>query len=117
PRRLVALIGTLLGFESLLWSVVTPILPHYARTLGASKPAIGVLTGAYAAGLIPGSFLSWWLAARAGVRRATLAGMLTFAATVVPFGFAHDIVLLDALRAAQGIGCGFIWGGALTWVI
>jgi predicted MFS family arabinose efflux permease len=111
------MIAVLLGFEATLWAVLTPILPHYARTLGASKPAIGVLTGAYGAGLIPGAFLSAWLAARAGVRRTTLAGMLTFAVTVVPFGFATNIVVLDVLRALQGVGSGFIWGGGLTWLI
>jgi predicted MFS family arabinose efflux permease len=117
PRRLLALIGTFLGFEAVLYSVLTPILPEYARTLGASKPAIGVLAGAYSAGLIPGSLLSGWMSVRAGVRRTTQAGLITFAFTVGAFGFASNIVVLDVLRALQGVGCGFIWGGALTWLM
>jgi MFS family permease len=114
---LVALIGTLLAFEASLFSVLTPILPYYARTLGASKPAIGVLTGAYTAGLIPGSVLGGWMAARAGVRRTTFAGLAAFAFAVGAFGFLNDIVALDSLRAVQGVACGCIWGGALTWAI
>ncbi|HEY6398339.1 MAG TPA: MFS transporter [Solirubrobacteraceae bacterium] len=117
PRRLVTLVGTLLAFESSLYSVLTPILPHYERTLGASKPAIGVLAGAYTGGLIPGSILAGWMATRVGVRRTTFAGLTAFALTVGAFGFGRSIVVLDLLRALQGVACGFIWGGALTWVL
>lgn len=117
PRRLVPLIKTLLMFESSLYSVLTPILPHYAHTLGASKPAIGVLTGSYTAGLIPGALLGGWLAARAGVRRTTFTGLALFAVAVAAFGIPQNIVVLDALRGIQGFACGCIWGGALTWLI
>jgi len=116
-RALVVLIRVLVMFESALYSVVTPVLPHYAHSLHASKPAVGLLAASYSAGLIPGSLLGGWIAARAGVRRTTLVGLLVFAAAVAGFGFATDIVALDALRAVQGIACGFLWGGALTWVI
>jgi MFS family permease len=117
PRRLLALVGTLLAFESSLYSVLTPILPHYERALGASKPALGVLAGAYTGGLIPGSILAGWMAARVGVRRTTFAGLTAFAFAVGAFGFGANIVVLDVLRALQGVACGFIWGGALTWLI
>jgi MFS family permease len=116
-RPVVVLVSVLLGFESAMYSAVAPVLPHYAHTLHAGKPAVGLLTASYAAGIVPGSLLGAWLAARAGVRRATLAGLLLFAVSIIAFGFAADIVALDALRFIQGIGCGFIWGGGLTWVI
>ena len=113
----IALVRTLLLFEASLYAAVTPILPHYARTLGASKPAVGVLAAAYSAGVIPGSLLGGWLAARVGVRRTTLVGLTVFAGAVAAFGFAGDLVALDVLRVIQGIACGFIWAGALTWAI
>ena len=69
------------------------------------------------AGLIPGSFLGGWLAVRLGVRRATLFGLLLFAASAIPFGFGTDIATLDVLRFVQGVASGCIWGGGLTWVI
>jgi MFS family permease len=117
PRGVLVLVRILLLFESSLYSAVTPVLPHYARELGASKPAIGVLAAAYAAGLIPGGLLGGWLAKRVGVRRTTLTGLVAFAVWVAAFGFATDIVTLDVLRALQGVASGCIWGGALTWVI
>lgn len=116
-RETVVLVRVLLLFESAMYSAITPVLPHYAHVLGASKPAVGVLAGAYPAGIIPGSLVGAWIATRAGVRRTTLVGLLLFAVSIAGFGFATNIVALDALRFVQGAGCGFIWGGGLTWVI
>jgi MFS family permease len=116
-RRLVSLIRVVLLFESALYSAVTPILPHYADTLHASKTAIGVLAAAYPAGLIPGAFLGFWVATRAGVRRTTVIGLVGFGLAVIAFGFGTSIVTLDVLRAIQGMFCGLIWCGGLTWVI
>jgi MFS family permease len=116
-RRIVALVRALLLFESAMYSAVTPVLPHYARTLGASKPAVGLLAAAYPAGILPGSLLAAWMASRVGVRRTALIGLVLFAVSIVAFGFGSNIVTLDALRFVQGAACGFIWGGGLTWVI
>jgi len=116
-RRTIFLIGVLLGFEAVLYSVLTPVLPHYAHAFRASKPAIGVLAAAYPAGMILGSLLGGWIAARAGVRRTTVLGLLLFTVAIVPFGFGSDLAVLDGLRVVQGIACGCIWGGGLAWVI
>ncbi|HTU86501.1 MAG TPA: MFS transporter [Solirubrobacteraceae bacterium] len=115
--RTVFLIRFLLGFESVLYSVVTPLLPHYEHVFGVSKPAIGVLAAAYPAGMIPGSLLGGWIASRAGVRRTTVVGLLLFTAAIIPFGFGSDLTVLDGLRFVQGMACGCIWGGGLAWVI
>ena len=116
-QRTIALIRVLLGFESVLYSVLTPVLPHYAHAFGASKPAIGVLAASYPAGMIPGALLGGWIATRAGVRRTTVTGLLLFTVAIVAFGFGSDILALDGLRFVQGIACGCIWGGGLAWVI
>lgn len=116
-RRTIVLIRVLLGFESVLYSVLTPVLPHYAHVFGASKPAIGALAASYPAGMIPGSLLGGWIAARAGVRRTTAVGLLLFTGAIVAFGFGSDITALDGLRFVQGMACGCIWGGGLAWVI
>jgi predicted MFS family arabinose efflux permease len=116
-RRTIVLIRVLLGFESVLYSVLTPLLPHYEHVFGVFKPAIGVLAASYPAGMILGSLLGWWIATRAGVRRTTAVGLLLFTGAIVPFGFGSDITALDGLRFVQGIACGCIWGGGLAWVI
>ncbi len=116
-QRIVVLVGVLLAFESILYSAVVPILPHYAHELGASKPSIGVLVASYPAGMVPGALLGAWIAARAGVRRTTVVGLLLFTVSIIAFGFARNVAALDALRFVQGVACGCVWGGGLTWVI
>jgi len=116
-RRTIVLIRVLLGFESVLYSVVTPVLPHYAHEFAASKTAIGVLAASYPAGMLPGALLGGWIATRGGVRRTTVFGLLLFTVSIVAFGFGSDIAELDVLRFVQGIACGCIWGGGLAWVI
>lgn len=116
-RRTVVLMSVLLGFESVLYSVVTPLLPHYEHQFSVSKPAIGVLAAAYPAGMLPGSLLGGWIATRAGVRRTTVVGLLLFTAAIAPFGYGSDIAVLDGLRFVQGIACGLIWSAGLAWVI
>jgi MFS family permease len=113
----IGLVRVLLLFESSLYAAVTPVLPHYQSMLHTSKAAVGLLAASYTLGLLPGSVLGGWLAARLGVRRTTLIGLVAFAFAVAGFGFAADLVTLDLLRVIQGVACGLIWGGALTWVI
>lgn len=117
PRRLVALVRVLLLFESSMYAALSPLLPHYAHALPATKAQIGVLGAAYSGGLIPGALIGGWLASRFGVRRTTIAGLIGFSITSAAFGLVGPLWALDALRACQGLCCGLIWGGALTWVI
>jgi MFS family permease len=116
-RRLMRTVRILLAFESAMYTAVTPLLPHYARVLHASTAEIGLLTAAYSVGLIPGSLLGGWLSARCGVRRTTLTGLIGFGLAVIGFAVAPDLLALDLLRLVQGVFCGLIWGGGLTWVI
>jgi MFS family permease len=116
-RPLTRMIRVLLLFESAMYSAVTPVLPHYQHALHASKPALGLLVAGYPAGLLPGSLLGGWLAARVGVRRTTLAGLIGFGLAIAGFGLVTVLPALDALRLVQGLFCGLIWGGGLTWVI
>ena len=116
-QEVVVLVQALVLFESLMYSVVTPVLPHYAHTLGASKTSIGLLVAAYPAGMLPGALLGGWIATRFGVRRTTLVGLLLFSASIIAFGFGTSVGSLDAFRFVQGIACSCIWSGGLTWVI
>jgi MFS family permease len=116
-RRLVRLVRVLLLFESSMYSALSPLLPHYERTLHASKSQIGLLGASYSAGLIPGALLGGWIATRIGVRRTTLAGLIGFGLASTAYGLVGPLWALDALRATQGVFCGLIWGGALTWLI
>ncbi len=116
-RRLVLLASAIVLVDTLFYSVVAPLLPHYREQLGLSEGAAGILAAAYPAGTLLGSLPAGLLAARAGARRTVLAALAGLSISSLVFGFAHQIVLLDAARFVQGFAGAFSWAGALTWLI
>jgi len=46
-RRLLVLTSAVVFLDTLFFSAIAPLLPHYARDLGLTKAAAGVLAGAY----------------------------------------------------------------------
>jgi len=97
-RRLVLLASAVVLVDTLFYSVVAPLLPHYRDELGISEAAAGILAAAYPAGTLIGSIPGGLLAARAGARRTVLAALLGIAVSSLVFGFAQNIVLLDIAR-------------------
>jgi MFS family permease len=116
-RRLGRLAAVALIVEAALYSAVAPLLPHYRDELGLSKPAAGILTGSYTAGMLIGSLAGAYAAGRLGPRSTVVGGFGLLGAASVAFGFAGEVALLDASRAAQGFGAGLIWSGILAWLI
>ncbi|UJA21399.1 MFS transporter [Thermoleophilia bacterium SCSIO 60948] len=116
-RRLFALASAAIVLDVMFFSAITPLLGDYQRALGLSKTEAGILSASYAAGTLIGALPSGWLAARVGVRPTLLIGLGLISASCVTFGFARDIVLLDAARFAQGFGGACTWAGALAWLI
>jgi len=82
-----------------------------------SKSAAGGLTASYAAGTLLGALPSGWLAGRVGGKATVLTGLGLLAVSSVAFGFAKDIVLLDAARFVQGIGGACSWAGGFAWLM
>src|SRR5918996_4833143 len=116
-RRLFALVATVVLVDTMFYSAITPLLPHYVDELGLSKSAAGVLSAAYAAGTLIGSLPSGWFAARFGARRTILVGLSLMAGSSLAFAFANEIVILDVARFAQGIGGACAWTGGLAWLL
>jgi MFS family permease len=116
-RRLVWLVSAVVLLDTSFYAVVAPLLPHYATDLGLSKSAAGVLSGAYPAGTLLGGLPAGWLATRVGARNTVGTGLALLGVSSVVFGLAHDIVLLDAARFAQGLGGACSWAGGLSWLI
>lgn len=116
-RRLVLLCSAIVLVDTLFYSVVAPLLPHYRDELGVSEAAAGILAAAYPAGTLLGSIPGGLIAARFGARPTVLAALTGMAISSLVFGFAQNIVLLDAARFVQGFAGAFTWAGALTWLI
>ena len=116
-RRLVLLASAIVFVDTSFYAVVAPLLPSYVEQFDLSKTAAGILTAANPLGALLGAIPCGMLAARYGPKRLVLVGLVLVAASSVVFGFAQDIVLLDAARFVQGIGGACSWAGALTWLI
>jgi MFS family permease len=116
PARLLVLVCAVVLVETIFFTALTPLLPHYVHGLGLSKAQAGVLVSAYPIGTLLGALPGGVLASRTGVRAAVLVGLAAMAATTLVFGYAHQLVLLDTARFVQGIAGACIWAGALAWL-
>jgi MFS family permease len=116
-RRLFPLVAAVVLVDTMFFAAVAPLLPYYSDELGLSKTAAGVLTAAYPAGTFAGSLPGGWLAARWGVKPTLLCGVAMLGVTSLVFGFANNIVLLDAARFVQGIGGAFMWAAGMAWLV
>src|SRR4051812_33348066 len=116
-RRLLIIGSAVVFLDVVFYAAITPLLPGYVEDLGLSKTSAGVLSAAYAGGTLVASLPAGYMAARVGPRSTLLCGLALLGASSVAFGFAHDIVLLDLARFAQGVAGALAWAGALTWLI
>lgn len=116
-RRLLILASTMVFFDVAFYAAIAPLLPDYAAEFGLSKAQAGILAASYAAGTLLASLPAGLVATWAGPRRTVIGGLLLLGCSSLVFGLAHEIVLLDLARFAQGIAGALIWSGALTWLI
>src|SRR3954451_17438080 len=97
-RPLLLLTSAIVLVDTLFFAALTPLLPHYADSLGLDKTGAGVLAAAYPAGTFVGAIPSGMVAARLGVKATVLFGMTGVAITTALFGFADAAWQLDVAR-------------------
>jgi len=116
-RRLLMLVAALVCVDTMLYAVLTPLLPHFADELGLSKTRAGLLVAAYAAGALLGGLPGGAAAARMGARRAVLVGLTLMGLSSLGFAFAGEFWTLFAARFLQGCGSAFTWAGSFSWLL
>jgi MFS family permease len=116
-RRLVLLLAVLVAVDTMLYTALTPLLPHLAHELGLSKARAGVLVAAYAAGALVAGFAGGVAATRLGPKRAVLIGLTSMVIAGIGFASAGSFWSLFAARIFQGAGSGFTWAGAFAWLL
>ena len=115
-RSLLLLVGALVLTETMFYSALAPLLPHYVHQLHLSKGAAGLLTASYAIGTLIFAVPMGILVGRIGAKRGTIGGALLLAGASVAFGLAHSAAALDGARFVQGVGAAAIWTSSLTWL-
>jgi MFS family permease len=116
-RRTLVLVSAIVCFETVLFAVLAPLLPHLAHRFGLSKSAAGALVACYAAGAFLAAVPSGLVAGRIGAKRTALSGLVLLGAASVVFGIAPSAAALFAARAAQGAGSSLAWTGGFAWLL
>jgi MFS family permease len=116
-RRLLLLVSVVVAVDTLFFTALTPLIPHFADKYGLSKAGAGALVSAYAAGTLLGAVPGGLATTRFGPKSTVLGGLALMTAASLGFALAGDVWTLGAARLVQGIGSAFSWSGALAWVI
>jgi MFS family permease len=115
-RRLLALTCAIVLVDTIFYGTLTPLVPYFSEEFGLSKSAVGILSGAFGAGVLVGSAPGAYLASRAGVKVAALAGLVLMSLTSLAFGLADAASVLVLARFVGGFGSSLSWVAAFTWL-
>ena len=115
-RRLLALACAIVLVDTLFYGTLTPLVPYFAGEFGLSKSAVGILSGAFGAGVLVGSAPGAHLTSRAGVRVAAITGLLLMSVTSLVFALADAVWVLVLARFVAGFGSSLSWVAAFTWL-
>lgn len=101
---------TLATFADLVaYSICVPVLPDFARRLGASSAEIGLMFASFGVTLLLVSVPMGAISDRTGRKVPLVTGMLALAGSTLLFARADSLPLLFAARMVQGAADGVTW--------
>lgn len=116
-RKLLVLCCSIVLVDTVFHAALVPLIPYFTGELGLSKFEVGVLTGAFGAGVLAGSIPGGYMVARVGVKASAIVGFAIFSATSVAFAFAGSEWTLIGARFGEGFGSALSWVAAFTWLV
>lgn len=88
--------------------IIAPVLPLYAKRLGAGGLAIGMIIGSFSFSRTGGMIISGELAEKMNRKALLLAGLAFYALASVAYTFASTTESLIAIRIGHGIGSAMV---------
>lgn len=99
------------------FSLVAPIFPHYAMSLGASYTLLGIIVSIYGAVQLISQIPIGRRSDRLGRKNILLLGLLSFTFMPLLYIYATDAYALLFIRAFGGVGASAVWPLAMALII